>query len=218
MAIIYDAQLDPSKADLVAAWLPAQPWFDGDVAGLRMLAAYRFDDPDGEVGIETHLVQSGDGGVWQVPLTYRGAPLVGAERFLAGETEHSVLGHRWVYDACGDPVYAAALTAVVNGDAAQAEETSVGDDGDPAKGTPRTPSATVHRSGAGLGGAATPGSVSAVADDGTVTRVDSGTVTLAVYRRPEGPVPETSETGALVGRWPGVEDDVLLAAARARTV
>jgi len=33
-----------------------------------------------------------------VPLTYRGAPLDGAEDALVGTTEHGVLGRRWVYD------------------------------------------------------------------------------------------------------------------------
>ena len=53
------------------------------------------------------LVAVGDGPVYQVPMTYRGMPLDGADAFLIGTTDHSVLGRRWVYDACGDPVFAA---------------------------------------------------------------------------------------------------------------
>jgi hypothetical protein len=30
-----------------------------------------------------------------------------------GTSEHSVLGRRWVYDGCGDPVWAATLTATI---------------------------------------------------------------------------------------------------------
>ena len=64
MAIIYDAVLNPSKQDLLAAWLPNQPWFrelGADAADLEHLGAFRFDDPAGEVGMETHLL-SADGG------------------------------------------------------------------------------------------------------------------------------------------------------------
>jgi hypothetical protein len=58
----------------------------------------------------------------QAPLTYRGAPLPGAEAFLIGTTDHSVLGQRWVYDACGDPVYVNVLTTVIRTGGRQAEE------------------------------------------------------------------------------------------------
>jgi len=52
------------------------------------------------------------GEVLHLPVTYRGAPLDGAEAHLITTLEHSALGRRWVYDAAGDPValgcYAAA--------------------------------------------------------------------------------------------------------------
>ena len=67
-------------------------------------------------GVETILVRVGEGPVLQAPLTYRGAPLEGADAFLITEMEHSVLGPRWVYDAVGDPVYADVLhRAIVTG-------------------------------------------------------------------------------------------------------
>ncbi|MGC4856177.1 maltokinase N-terminal cap-like domain-containing protein [Micromonospora sp. DT4] len=75
--------------------------------------AYRFDDPAGEVGIETMLVAAADGPVHQVPLTYRAAPLDDVDEWLVGTTEHSALGRRWVYDGCADPVYAAAVQPAV---------------------------------------------------------------------------------------------------------
>ncbi|MHC6222488.1 maltokinase N-terminal cap-like domain-containing protein [Arthrobacter sp. MMS24-S77] len=81
----------------------------------ELLGAYRFDDPDGEVGLETHLVSHG-GNVYQVPLSYRGSELAGAEDSLLGTMAHSVLGKRWVYDACADPVYVVELaTAMLTG-------------------------------------------------------------------------------------------------------
>jgi hypothetical protein len=71
MAIIHQATLVPTKAELVASWLPAQPWFDGAAQHVHPVAAYRFDDPAGEVGIESHLFEV-DGRLVHVPLTYRG--------------------------------------------------------------------------------------------------------------------------------------------------
>ncbi|WP_344477594.1 maltokinase N-terminal cap-like domain-containing protein, partial [Kineococcus aurantiacus] len=106
MAVIHRAQLNPTKLEAIVAWLPSQPW-SGFSAGDDAVVAgrFRFDDPAGEVGVETVLVRTGDR-VLNVPLTYRGAPLEGAEPFLLTEMDHSVLGRRWVYDAAGDPVHA----------------------------------------------------------------------------------------------------------------
>ncbi|MDN5853424.1 MAG: hypothetical protein L0K86_11380 [Actinomycetia bacterium] len=123
MAIVYRATLRPTKLELIGRWLPAQPWYDGSAdQAPTALGAYRFDDPDGEVGLETHLLRVGDGPVLQVPLTYRSAALAGADKALVGTMDHSVLGQRWVYDGCADPVYVAALTAVLQRRAEQAEE------------------------------------------------------------------------------------------------
>lgn len=123
MALVYRADLRPSKLDLLTAWLPDRSWYQGtaDIA-LTRVGASRFDDPDGEVGIETVLVRFGDGPVYQVPLTYRGAPLPDADRWLVGTMDHSVLGKRWVYDGCADPVYVAALGRALLAGAGQADE------------------------------------------------------------------------------------------------
>ncbi|SDY69762.1 hypothetical protein SAMN05444365_103164 [Micromonospora pattaloongensis] len=124
MAIIYPATVHPTKLELLAAWLPGRAWFREDTtAGLVRVGSYRFDDPAGEVGIESILVRVGDGPVYQAPLTYRGKPLADADDFLVGTMEHSVLGQRWIYDACGDPVYALAMAAAILAGAGQAEET-----------------------------------------------------------------------------------------------
>lgn len=58
----------------------------------------------------------------QVPLTYRDAPLAGGADWLVGTIDHSVLGRRWVYDACGDPVYANALANAIFTGSGQADE------------------------------------------------------------------------------------------------
>ena len=112
MATIHQATLHPSKAELVATWLPTQPWFDGPAGVAHPVGAYRFDDPAGEVGIESLLFEVG-GRTVHVPLTYRATELVGARRWLVGTMEHSVLGARWVYDAVGDPVYRDELVRVI---------------------------------------------------------------------------------------------------------
>lgn len=102
MAILHrGAQLTPSKPELLAAWLATQAW--APAGEVRPIGAYRLDDRDGEVGIEGHLLDIG-GTTLHVPVTYRNAPLEGAEAALVGTLEHSALGRRWVYDAAADPI------------------------------------------------------------------------------------------------------------------
>jgi hypothetical protein len=123
MAHLHRAGMAPSKIELLDRWVPAQSWFEGPPRfegardeALRSVAAFRFDDPAGEVGVETIIVATPDGTQLQVPLTYRSAPLPGADAHLVGTTQHTVLGERWVYDGTADPVWAAALaTAVLTG-------------------------------------------------------------------------------------------------------
>lgn len=173
MALIHKAVLNPSKLDLLSAWLPSQHWFTG--GELQQLGAYRFDDPVGEVGLEALLVRSGAGPLLHVPLTYRGTPLPGAEDFLVGTAEHSVLGTRWVYDGCGDPVWATALARAVLTGGTQAEEFYDVD----GRLEPRAPTATVW----GSGTSRTPaGPIRAVSchDDGPTTVVRSEQLELVV--------------------------------------
>ena len=200
MALIHKATLNPSKLALVTAWLPSRPWFSGE-PGLRQVGAYRFDDPSGEVGIETLLLQSGDGAVCQVPLTYRGAPLDGGDQFLIGTTEHSVLGMRWVYDGCGDPVWATALATAVLTGGTQADEV-VDTDG---RLEPRATTATVF--GSGCTGTSVPGIDDlSCRDEGQVTFVRSSQLELAVARVVGAEVPGTH---TLTGRWATSGPDVL---------
>ena len=121
MALLHHASLVPSKSELLTAWLPGQPWA-ADLPGLKPFGGYRLDDPDGEVGMEGILLRSTAGDVLHVPLTYRAAPLDGAEDFLIGTLEHSALGTRWVYDATGDPVWRTTLAATVLTGGTGAEE------------------------------------------------------------------------------------------------
>jgi hypothetical protein len=111
MAIFHKATITPSKTELIAKWAPTRPW--GPAAGdaVEVIGSYRFDDPDGRVGMETHLVTAG-GELLQVPLTYRDEPLDGAADALITEMQHSVLGTRWVYDGLRDPLFVVMLAGV----------------------------------------------------------------------------------------------------------
>ena len=130
MAVIHHTTLVPSKLELLASWLPSQPWYAATGAELDLAKAggFRLDDPDGAVGIEFMIVTDQSGrqtATYHVPLAYRGAPLAGAADALVGETEHGVLGRRWVYDGERDPVLMAQLAALVRGSvAAQAQSLS----------------------------------------------------------------------------------------------
>ena len=118
--IISTATISPTKLELVAGWMGDQRWYaaKGRTPRLRLLTAWRLDDPEGEVGVETLVVadEAGTGTVvYQVPLTYRGEPLGSADHALVGTMDHSTLGRRWVYDAPHDPVYATQLLELVQG-------------------------------------------------------------------------------------------------------
>ena len=78
---------------------------------IDLVGSYRFDDPDGRVGMETFLASAG-GTLFQVPLTYRDEPLEKAGNALITEMQHSVLGTRWVYDGLLDARYVLMLAGV----------------------------------------------------------------------------------------------------------
>lgn len=206
MAILHKATLVPSKLELIAQYLPQQPWFvPGDSAQPVLLGAYRFDDPDGEVGLETHIVGHG-GFIYQVPLSYRGAELPAAEAWLVGTMEHSVLGKRWVYDACADPVYVTALaTAILTGQQGAEQFVEVG-----GKLEPRPSTAQVK--GSGLPGTALPAlEPQAPVTADRVTVIDAGALRLEIFRRVD-PARQPGEL-TLNGTWTGQEAPVQMASA-----
>ncbi|MCW2504654.1 MAG: hypothetical protein JWO79_2938 [Actinomycetia bacterium] len=204
MAVLHRAELKPTKLELLAAWLPGRRWLEGPADAIERVSSFRFDDPAGAVGIETILVRAGDGPVYQVPLTYRDAPLTAADRWLLGTTDHSVLGQRWVYDGCGDPVYAQALALAIVAGTGQAEQfVETG-----GRLEPRDPDMTV--AGSGVRDAAVP-TVDAIEDgtDADPTLIRTGPAELAVIRRLD---PTAARLGAtLTGTWPGQPAPVVLA-------
>jgi Maltokinase N-terminal cap domain len=111
MAIFHRATITPTKGELIARWAPTQRWGPHADAPMDVVGSYRFDDPDGRVGMETHLVTAA-GTLLQVPLTYRDEPLDGADDALITEMQHSVLGTRWVYDGLRDPLLVVMLAGV----------------------------------------------------------------------------------------------------------
>ena len=50
MAILHRATVLPSKLELVETWLNRQLW--GGSGELETVGSYRFDDPQGAVGVE----------------------------------------------------------------------------------------------------------------------------------------------------------------------
>jgi maltokinase-like protein len=104
------ATITPHFRDFLPPWVARQPWYRGSrVPSLALVGAYRLEDPDGEVGMEAHLLSDGDA-VYQLPMTYRGAPLADApDAALIATAEHSELGARWIYDAPADPVWRQAI-------------------------------------------------------------------------------------------------------------
>ncbi|MEU6977340.1 MULTISPECIES: 1,4-alpha-glucan branching protein [unclassified Streptomyces] len=121
MAVIHKTTMQPTKLELLESWLPTRPWYlgrEGAVPVLEKAGGFRLDDPEGEVGIEFMVVADSSGEethAYLLPLTYRGAPLEGAEGALIGTSEHGVLGTRWVYDGAHDPVLLGELTALLEG-------------------------------------------------------------------------------------------------------
>ncbi|MCP3987994.1 MAG: hypothetical protein GY724_02890 [Actinomycetia bacterium] len=209
MAILYSANLRPSKLEMISSYLVTLPFMANDSGSdLTTIGAYRFDDPAGDVGIETHLVRSQSVPLIQLPLTYRGAPLAGGEAWLLGTMEHSVLGRRWVYNACGDPVYVAELVRAMLTGGSQVDQFVETEDG-PVK---REPTAVVSGSG-------TPDETVPVIErvdsalDGANTSIRAAGLDIVVRHVFDEPVP-TETQATLSGTWSGADDPVVLAFVR----
>ncbi|MET9395317.1 1,4-alpha-glucan branching protein [Streptomyces sp. NPDC006624] len=197
MAVIHRTDLKPTKLELLTSWLPSRPWYRGDAGEPRPVKAggFRLDDPQGEVGIEFIVVTDASGpdpAAYLVPLTYRGAPLDGAEHALVGTMDHGVLGRRWAYDGCHDPVMVAQLLALIEG-RAEAQDQNTSD----------TPDREIAASFTGAGPLATD---LTVLDDqeGTALTGPHGT-TLRLHRvltpADGAPVPPPGAIGQVSGCW-----------------
>lgn len=208
MSIIHRTTLSPTKMELLSSWLPSRPWYQGTAATAEPVKAggFRLDDPKGEVGIEFMVATDVSGELpvtYHVPLTYRGAPLYGADDVLIGTTEHGVLGERWVYDGVHDPVLVYQLVALIQGKAkawAQSESD--------------TPDPTVMRRRATIASLAPTGIVVDDGPDGTLLTISVGLVgelELHVSRvLPQAAVPkeeqERGSNGYVIAPW-RLQDD-----------
>ncbi|ANS62749.1 hypothetical protein SLINC_0525 [Streptomyces lincolnensis] len=193
MAIIHRTTLKPTKLELLTAWLPTRPWYSGGgTPELTKAGGFRLDDPQVEVGIEFMVVTDTSGTepcAYLVPLTYRGAPLEGAEHALIGTMEHGVLGPRWAYDGCHDPVLVEQLLAFFEG-RAEAQAQSVTD----------TPDREVTRS---CDGPAPSGLPTAVTDDDKTTELSFSRGAALRLHRVLRPAPDdpSGVTGRVTGAW-----------------
>jgi hypothetical protein len=211
MALLYRAEIRPGKLELLADWLPTRPWYQGPaVPILSRVAAFRFDDPDGEVGLETLLVRADDGPLLQVPLTYRNAPLDGRDEWLVGTMEHSVLGQRWAYDGCGDPVYAAVLAHTILTGGSEAQEFLEVD----GRLEPRQSTTSVTGSGGDV--ESPPVGALVRVDDGDPTVIVTDAVELTVARVLDDRDDPAAEQLTLAGTWEGQPTPRVLAHARRR--
>jgi Maltokinase N-terminal cap domain len=207
MAIFHRATITPTKADLISQWAPSRPWGPSADDRVDVIGSYRFDDPDGRVGMETHLVTAG-GVLLQVPLTYRDEPLAGAEDALITEMQHSVLGTRWVYDGVRDPLFVVMLAAVAMTGQGEALGMAVYD------GRWYIAPSNVRIRGGGWGQERVPVDGFALDSEGATAAVlHNDRFELTLFRRPvAGPRPPMGLTAS----WDGRSDVVVLAAVRER--
>jgi hypothetical protein len=113
VSLIHRTTLTPTKLELLAEWLPGQPWYRGATPQPAKAGGFRLDDPENVVGVEFMVVADGDT-TYHVPMTYRSQPLEHLP--LIGITQHGVLGRRFVYDGVHDPVLVRTLVALFNGE------------------------------------------------------------------------------------------------------
>ncbi len=170
---------------------------------MKVVGAFRFDDPDGKVGMETHLVSAG-GTVYVVPLTYREAPLDGADDALASQMEHSVLGTRWIYDGLRDPLFVTMLAAVSMTGQGEALGLAV------YEGRWYVAPSTVRISGGGWGRERVPvDGFELERDDESGATLRNDRFQLDVFRRP---VPGPKPPIGLRASWDGQDHPVVLTA------
>lgn len=205
MALFHVATIVPTKEQLIAEWVPRQPWGPAGGTPIDVIGSYRFDDPDGRVGMETFLATAG-GQIFHIPLTYRDAPLADADDALIATMEHSVLGRRWVYDGLRDPRFVLMLAAVTM--TGQGEALGMAE----YNGRWYIAPTSVRVQGGGWSMERVPvdGFSSANLQDANVV-FTNGRLELTVFRRPApGPRPPIG----LTATWVGHTEPVVLAAVR----
>lgn len=216
MAVIHQTAVKPTKLELLTTWLPTRPWYRGgpgeqgeqsaqSAPELAKSGGFRLDDPQGEVGIEFMVVTDASGPhptAYLVPLTYRGAPLDGAEHALVGIMEHGVLGRRWAYDGYHDPVLVAQLLALIEG-RVQAQDQNTSDTPD------REVTCSYTGDGSASADSATAAAFTATAtddQDGTALALPHGGAVLRLHRalqpaQDDPPLLPQGATGHISSCW-----------------
>jgi hypothetical protein len=205
MAIFHRATITPTKADLIAEWAPTQPWGPPADASMEVIGSYRFEDPEGRVGMETHLVTAGHT-LLQVPLTYRDEPLEGAEDALITEMQHSALGTRWVYDGLRDPRFVIMLAGVAMTGQGEALGMVLYD----GRWYIAPTNVRIHGGGWSVERVPVDG-FEVVSDDGGAALLRNDRFELTMFRRP---VPGPRPAIGLTATWDGQTDGVVLAEVR----
>lgn len=195
MSIVHKATLTPTKNEIFGAWLTTQTWSPGELTGT--IGSYRFDDPAGKVGIECVLLEVGES-VVHLPVSYREAPLDGAEDFLMATSEHSALGTRYVYDACADPVAVQALLAAALTGATQ-EPMDVYDQGRLVE--RRETAVTAVGTGSWARNVVPHFDGVTIRSHGAESRVDAGSFVVVVKRVVDGS--DADGTESIQVAWPG---------------
>lgn len=205
MALFHRATITPTKGEILVAWAPTRPWGPSTADSIEVIGSYRFDDPEGRVGMEIHLLTAG-GALFQVPLTYRDEPLEGGEDALITEMQHSVLGTRWVYDGLRDPQLVIMLAAVAMTGQGEALGMVFYD------GRWYIAPSNVRIRGGGWTQERVPvDGFQLASDDGTAAVLHNERFELTVFRRPApGPRPAIG----LTATWDGQRDAVVLAEVR----
>jgi hypothetical protein len=207
MALFHRATITPTKSELIAAWAPSRAWWPLAADAVDVIGSYRFDDPDGRVGMETHLLTAG-GVLLQVPLTYRDEPLAGLEDALITEMQHSVLGTRWVYDGLRDSRFVVMLAAVAMTGQGEAVGMAVYD------GRWYIAPSNVRIQGGGWTQERVPvDGFELESDDAAASVLHNDRFELTLFRRP---VPAPCPAIGLTATWNGQGEAVVLAEVRER--
>lgn len=205
MAVFHRAKITPTKSELIAAWAPAQTWGPSAADAIEVIGSYRFDDPDGRVGMEVHLITANDV-LFHIPLTYRDEPLDGAGDALITVMEHSVLGTRWVYDGLRDPLFVVMLAGVTMTGQGEALGMAVYD------GRWYVAPTNVRIQGGGWTQERVPvDRFELVADDAAASVLRNDRFELTLYRCP---APGSRPAIGLTATWPEQRDPVILAEIR----
>ena len=117
MMISASHELPPGLSE----WMSRQRWYGskGREPQLRELGAWDLIDDRVGVAIRTFLLldeTAGSTTIYQVPLTFRQAPLTGYEHALIGTQVSVDSAEEHVYDGPQDPAYARALLQFIYGD------------------------------------------------------------------------------------------------------